>query len=397
MSEDNTPHFWCKDGNGQISMPGKRRIVSHSYSRSDMRVQAALAHYNRRKDCRNKSLYEMCLVVCVFHVNSIKWDNVRQHIAADILSNAHRAGTIADSTVVKLSTSCVQSNFVTGLNLSRQALHRTWAESITLLKEQLTFLDLSNSTRWTDVDWVTKCITKLTKLLWLDLSGTNVDDSDIKKLVYPSKYCHKGLQQLRYLDISGNDKITDHGKDLAGSLPSLQVLITETTHPKYFLFPSHSLVNWGHDIVVRWVTGELPSRKPAEHRSSFYNSRLEDTQITVYKELVLDETFHDPLQKVVQVKQKPKVKPLHSSMTINNNIYGSDISTGYKRSDSVSVKRKRLLIKETANDVHKRIKNSNNTDDLLLKSYTQPIKKSSVAVTSSLFAQLNKENGGFYC
>ena len=112
---------------------------------------------------------------------------------------------------------------------------------------------------------------------------------------------------------------------------------------------------------------------------------------------MLDETFHDPLQKVVQVKQKPKVKPLHSSMTINNNIYGSDISTGYKRSDSVSVKRKRLLIKETANDVHKRIKNSNNTDDLLLKSYTQPIKKSSVAVTSSLFAQLNKENGGFYC
>ena len=54
---------------------------------------------------------------------------------------------------------------ISGLNLSRQALHRTWAESITLLKEQLTFLDLSNSTRWTDVDWVTKCITKLTKLV----------------------------------------------------------------------------------------------------------------------------------------------------------------------------------------------------------------------------------------
>ena len=57
------------------------------------------------------------MFVIIRHVNSISWDNVCQHIAADILHAAHTAGTIADETVTRLVGSPVHTNFITGSNL----------------------------------------------------------------------------------------------------------------------------------------------------------------------------------------------------------------------------------------------------------------------------------------
>ena len=71
---------------------------------------------DRVQDCRNKTLSEICLFVLVRHVNSISWDNVSQHIAADILRAAHKAGTIADTTVLRLIRSPLHTNFITGSN-----------------------------------------------------------------------------------------------------------------------------------------------------------------------------------------------------------------------------------------------------------------------------------------
>ena len=68
------------------------------------------------RDCRNKTLYEMCLLTCLRHVNSISWDCLPQHIAADVLAAAHSAGTIADQTVVRLIGSRVHTNFVTSMS-----------------------------------------------------------------------------------------------------------------------------------------------------------------------------------------------------------------------------------------------------------------------------------------
>ena len=41
--QDEKPDFWCRNEDGGISRPGKRRVVS-KVTRSDIRVSAALAN-----------------------------------------------------------------------------------------------------------------------------------------------------------------------------------------------------------------------------------------------------------------------------------------------------------------------------------------------------------------
>ena len=67
------------------------------------------------------------------------------------------------------------------------------------------------------------------------------------------------LRLIQY-SLTGNHRLTNDGTDLALSLPKLEILITEVSVQKYFLFPKHCLVNWGHDIVIRWITGDMPAK-----------------------------------------------------------------------------------------------------------------------------------------
>ena len=43
MQSDEVSDYWCRDGEGGISRPGKRKVVTQ-LSRSDIRVHAALAN-----------------------------------------------------------------------------------------------------------------------------------------------------------------------------------------------------------------------------------------------------------------------------------------------------------------------------------------------------------------
>ncbi|KAL5261689.1 hypothetical protein ACHWQZ_G007402 [Mnemiopsis leidyi] len=273
MYPEEVPDFWCRSEEGGIARPGggKRRAVSR-ISNSDIRVSAALANTNCVQDCRDKTLYEICLFVLVRHVNCIAWDNVCQHIAADVLHAAHSAGTIADKTVTQLIASSVHSNFITALDFSYGCSipYHLWKDKLCAVANSLRILNLTGCLpNKSDQSWITGSLVHLTRLEWLSLCRCKLQDDAIKKLVYPTKYSNKGLTKLRYLDISENPELTVYAVSLAREFPCLQTLVSSSGDQKYFIFPDHKLVNWGHDIVYRWMIGLAVDR---EGCSKFYKS-----------------------------------------------------------------------------------------------------------------------------
>ena len=77
-------------------------------------------------DCRGKTLYDLCKLALVGQVNSINWTSVPEYLAAEVLSAAHKAGTISDKTAQRIASEGTLPNFLSGEN---------WGYSVTLNME----------------------------------------------------------------------------------------------------------------------------------------------------------------------------------------------------------------------------------------------------------------------
>eukprot|EP00116_Pleurobrachia_bachei_P002780 sb/3463042/ len=183
--------FYCVDAaSGTISRPGKRRKVVGDVRSSELRVSSAIAKLDCYLDCRGLSLQEICTRACLRHVNSVNWCHVPLPITQHVLSTAHEAGTIADTTVKRLIRGS-HTSFVTHLKLVRLP------DPQQLLDMRLTVLDLTGAVKMSSAtEAMVKVVVKLDKLIWLSLSRTGLTANHLQTLVYPSMYMRKGLTKL---------------------------------------------------------------------------------------------------------------------------------------------------------------------------------------------------------
>ena len=133
----------------------------------------------------------------------MRWSAVPLPISQRILSTAHEAGAISDTTVERLIRGS-HTSFITHLKLAKLPDSQQLLE----MRERLTVLDLTGAVKMSSTtETMVKVVVKLDKLIWLSLSRTKLTANHLQTLVYPSMYMRKGLTKLRYIDISESELV----------------------------------------------------------------------------------------------------------------------------------------------------------------------------------------------